>query len=51
MNIKALLVEKTSPKTGNKYVCIEVYYTETYKKTILLSNAELELIKLANAKK
>lgn len=50
MNIKAVLVEKTSPKTGQKYVCIEVYYTNDYKKVLFPNKAELELIKLANSK-
>lgn len=47
MNIKAVLVEKVS-KTGEKYICVEVYYTATYKKILFPSKAELELIKLAN---
>lgn len=49
MNIKAILVEKTA-KDGRKYVCVEVYYTPTYKKILFPSVAELELIKLANTK-
>lgn len=51
MNLKAILVEKTSEKTGKKYVAIEVYLSDTYKRTILVSKPELEIITLANAKK
>lgn len=50
MDVKAKLVEKVSEKTGNKYVCIEVYLTPTYKKILLVNNAEVELIRLANTK-
>lgn len=50
MNLKAVLVEKVSPKNGEKYVCVEVYYTNDYKKVLFPNRAELELIKLANSK-
>lgn len=51
MDIKAKLVEKTSEKNGKKYVCIEVYLSNSYKKVLFISNPELEIIKLANATK
>jgi len=47
MNVKAVLVEKTSKK-GNIYTCIEIYLTDTIKKTVFLEDAELELLKLSN---
>lgn len=50
MEVKAKLVEKVSEKTGNKYVCIEVYLTPTYKKVLFVDKAEIELIRLANTK-
>lgn len=46
--MKVDLVEKTSQK-GNKYVCLEISLTPTYKKTVFLEQAEIELIRaLAN---
>ena len=45
MDVKARLVEKVSKK-GNSYVCIEVYVTETIKKMVFLTDAELELLRL-----
>ena len=46
--MKVEIVEKTSQK-GNKYVCLEVSLTPTYKKTVFLEQAEVELIRaLAN---
>ena len=42
--MKAELVEKTSSK-GNKYICIEVSLTPTYKKVVFLDKAEEELLK------
>lgn len=45
MNIKANLVEKVSKK-GNSYVCIELYLTDTLKKLVFLTDAELELLNL-----
>ncbi len=38
------LVEKTS-KSGNKYIALEISLTPTYKKTVFLEQAEIELIK------
>ena len=49
MNIKAVLVEKTS-KSGNTYIAIEVYITDKIKKLVFLTPAELELLKITNAK-
>ena len=46
-----LLVVADMKKDGNKYICVEVYYTPTYKKILFPSKAELELIKLANTTK
>lgn len=45
MKINAELVERTS-KTGNKYIAIEVSITDSIKKLVFLSPAELELLKL-----
>ena len=49
MDVKAILVEKVSKK-GNSYVCIEVYVTETIKKMVFLTDAELELLRLTYKK-
>lgn len=49
MNLKCQLLEKTS-KTGKKYLCLEVVLTENYKKLIFLDDAELELLRIVNAK-
>ena len=45
--IKCHLVEKVS-KSGNNYVCLEIYLTDTYKKFVFLDKAEIELLKLSN---
>jgi|GEM_PF-1960008 len=45
--IKCNLVEKVS-KTGNNYLCLEIYLTNTYKKIVFLDKAEMELLKLSN---
>ena len=49
MPIKCNLVERTS-KNGVKYVCLEIYLTETYKKIVFLQQSEKELLILANKK-
>lgn len=49
MQVKCQIVEKVSQK-GNKYVCLEISLTDTYKKVVFLDNAELELLKLATSK-
>lgn len=49
MNLKAVLVEKTSKK-GLPYVCIEVSITDKIKKLVFLSQAEVELIKMVYGK-
>lgn len=48
--MKCELVEKTS-KNGNKYIVLEISLTPTYKKSVFLDNAELELIKTYNSLK
>lgn len=48
--MKAELVEKTS-KSGNKYICVELSLTPTYKKIIFLEDAELELLKVVASNK
>lgn len=48
INIKANLVEKVSKK-GNSYICVELYLTDTLKKLVFLTDAELELLKLYNS--
>lgn len=45
MEIKAVLVEAISKK-GNPYKAIDVYITDTIKKRVFLTQAELELLKL-----
>ena len=45
--IKCNLVEKVS-KSGNNYLCLEIFLTETYKKIVFLDKAEIELLKLSN---
>lgn len=50
MNLKCQLVEKTSQK-GNKYICVEIYITENYKKVVFLEQSEIELIKLSYKEK
>lgn len=47
MNLKCQIVEKVSQK-GNKYLCLEIYLTPTYKKVVFLDTAEIELVKLAS---
>lgn len=48
MRIRAEIVEKVSKK-GNSYVCVELYITDTLKKLVFLTDAELELLKLTNS--
>lgn len=45
--LKCNLIEKVS-KTGNNYLCLEIYLTDTYKKIVFLDKAEIELLKLSN---
>lgn len=45
MNVKCQLVEKTSQK-GNKYICLEIHLSDSYKKIVFLDNAEIELLKI-----
>ncbi|CDE37747.1 unknown [Mycoplasma sp. CAG:472] len=45
MIVNAELVEKVS-KAGKKYICVELYLTGSVKKTVFLTDAEVELIKL-----
>ena len=45
--IKFNLVDKVY-KSGNNYVCLEIYLTDTYKKIVFLDKAEIELLKLSN---
>lgn len=45
--VKCNLVEKVS-KSGNNYICLEIFLTETYKKIVFLDKAEIELLKLSN---
>lgn len=45
MEVKATLVEKTSKK-GNPYTAIEVEITDSIKKMVFLTPAEIELLKI-----
>lgn len=47
MNIKAELVQRIS-KNGNPYVAVEVTITDSIKKLVFLSQAEIELIRLTH---
>lgn len=47
MEFKAILVNRVSSK-GNAYEAIEVSVTDTIKKLVFLSPAELELLHLKN---
>lgn len=49
MNVKCQLVEKVSQK-GNKYICLEIFLTENYKKIVFLDTAEIELLKVSASK-
>lgn len=45
MKLDATLTEKISSK-GNKYICIEIQLTPTYKKTVFLDKPEEELLRV-----
>ncbi len=45
MKLNAIVCEKVS-KSGNPYICIEVYLTDKIKKMVFLTPVELELIKI-----
>lgn len=45
MKLDCTLQKKTSKKTGNEYICLEIQLTDTYKKIVLLEPAENELCK------
>lgn len=45
MKLDCTLLTKTSKKSGNPYVCIEIQLTDNYKKTVFLDPAENELCK------
>ena len=51
MPLECKLLEKVSPKTNEKYYCIEVYLSKDYKRIIFVTKAELEIIKLATSHK
>ena len=40
------VIKGVSKKTGNEYYAIDVYITDSYKKRVFLTSAEVELIKL-----
>ena len=43
MEIRCVLQEKTSEKTGKKYICL---YIPDIEKTVFLETAEIKLLKL-----
>lgn len=45
MPIKCTIVERIS-KNGSPYQCLEIELSDTYKKTVYLDRAELELVRL-----
>lgn len=51
MELKAVLEERVSKKSGNTYKCVVVYLTDTLKKIVFLDDAEVELLKLAYSKR
>lgn len=46
MKLDAALVEKVSTRTGKSYVCVEIFVTDKVKKTVFLTDSEVELIRL-----
>lgn len=50
MVITAELVNKVS-KNGKSYVCVELYLTDNVKKTVFLTDAEVELVKMFYSQK
>ena len=46
MKLDAVLVEKISTRTGKPYVCVEIFITDKVKKTVFLTESEIEIIKL-----
>ena len=44
------IVNGVSQKTGKSYYAIDLYITDSYKKRVFLTSAEVELIKLQNNK-
>lgn len=49
MPIKANIVTKVSKKTGEPYQCVEIQLTDTLKKIVFLTRAELELLKITKS--
>lgn len=49
MPMKCNLVERVS-KEGKPYRCLEIYITDTYKKTVFLLPSEIALIELQSTK-
>ena len=46
MKLDAALVEKVSTRTCKPYVCVEIFVTDKVKKTVFLTDSEIELIRL-----
>ena len=50
IQVEAYLVERVSQK-GKTYKAVEIYITDKIKKLVFLTDAEMELLRLANSKK
>mgnify|MGYP004493941145 CR=1 FL=1 len=50
IQVEAYLVERISQK-GKAYKAIEIHITDKIKKLVFLTDAEMELLKIANSKK
>lgn len=46
MKFEALLEERVSKKTGNKYKCLVIKITDRYEKVIFLSPEDIEILTL-----
>lgn len=49
MKVNCTLEERTS-KEGNKFTCVVIKLSENYEKLVFLDRAEIELLKIFNAK-
>jgi hypothetical protein len=50
IQVEAYIVERVSQK-GKPYKAVEIYITDKVKKLVFLTEAEMELLKIANSKK
>lgn len=50
IQVEAYIVERVSQK-GKPYKAVEIYITDKVKKLVFLTEAEMELLKIANSEK